>query len=49
MHFKNLKGKPERKSPKRTISANGGLGLLQVVSEPDAGWCASEEAEPRRG
>ena len=26
MRFKNFKGKPERKSLKRTISASGGLG-----------------------
>ena len=48
-HFKNLEGKPERESPKRTISANGGLGLLQLVSEPDTGRCASKEAKPQRG
>ena len=28
-HFKNLKGKPERESPKRTISASGGLELRE--------------------
>ena len=49
MRFKNLEGKPERKSPKRTISASGGLGLLQMVSEPDTERCASKEAEIRRG
>ena len=38
-----------RKNLKRTISASGGLGLLQMVSEPDIGQCASEDAEPRRG
>ena len=36
-------------SPKRTISASGGLGLLQIVSEPDIGWCASEDVGPPRG
>ena len=30
--FKNLEGKP-----KRTTSANGGLGPLQMVSDPDTG------------
>ena len=35
-------------SPKRTISASGGLGPLQKLSEPDIGRCASEEAEPQR-
>ena len=49
MCFKNLEGKPERESPKRTISASGRLGLLQMVSEPDTGWCASEDAGPPRG
>ena len=29
--FQNLEGKPEKESPKRTISANGELGLLQIV------------------
>ena len=49
MRFKNLEGKPERESSKRTISFNGGLGLLQMVSKVDTGWYASEDAEPRRG
>ena len=45
-----LKGvKPERESPKRTISANGGLGPLQMVSEPDTKRCAREEVETQRG
>ena len=38
--FKNLEEKPERKSTKRTISTSGGLGLVQMVSEPDIGQCA---------
>ena len=33
--LKYLKGKPERESSKMTISASGGLGLLQMVSKPD--------------
>ena len=45
MRFKNFEGKSERKSPKRMISISG-LRLLQMVSEPDAGQCASEEVEP---
>ena len=49
MRFKNLEGKPERKSPKWTISASGGLGLLQMVSEPDIRRCISEEAKPQKG
>ena len=35
-----------RKSPKRTISASDELGLLQMVSEPNTGRCASKEDEP---
>ncbi|KAG7012780.1 hypothetical protein SDJN02_25533, partial [Cucurbita argyrosperma subsp. argyrosperma] len=42
------KGKLIRESPKRTISASGRLGPLQMVSEPDTGLCASEKAVPRR-
>ena len=29
--------------PKRIISISGGLGLLQMVLEPNAGRCASED------
>ena len=32
-----------------TISANGGLGLLQMVSEPDIGWCASRMLDSQGG
>ena len=35
-----------RNVPKRTISTGGGLGLLQMISEPDTEWCASEDAGP---
>ena len=49
MRFKNLKGKPERESSKRIISTSGGLGLLQMVSKSNIGWCASKDAEPQRG
>ena len=49
MCFKNLEGKPERESPKKIISASGGLVLLQMVSEPDTGRCASEDARPPKG
>ena len=38
-----------RESSKKTISASGGIGLLQMVSEPDTVRCASEDAESRRG
>ena len=43
--FKNFEGKSERENPERIISADGGLGLLQMVSEPDTGRCASEDIE----
>ena len=34
---------------KRTIFANGGLGLLQMVLELNTEWCANKDAElPRR-
>ena len=38
-----------RNGPKRTISTSGGLGLLQMVSQPDTGRCVNEEAEPQKG
>ena len=44
--FKNLEGKSESESPKKTISTSSGSGLLQMVLEPDIGGCASEDAEP---
>ena len=34
---------------KRTMSANDVLGLLQMVSEPDTGWCASKDAGAKGG
>ena len=34
---------------KRTISVSDGLGLLQLVSEPDSKRCASEGTRPRKG
>ena len=34
--------------PKWTISASGGLELLQMVSELETEWCASEDAWPLR-
>ena len=34
MRFKNLEAKPERESSRKTISASGGIGRLQMVSEP---------------
>ena len=35
--------------PKQIISVSGGLGLLQMVLEPDAGRCASKDANPQGG
>ena len=32
-----------RNGPKRTVLTSGGLGLLQIVSEPNTGQCASED------
>ena len=49
MRFKNLEGKSERESPKRTISASGGLESLQMLSELDSRRCASEKVELQRG
>ena len=49
MCFKNLEGKLERKSSKRTISPRGGLGLLQIILEPDNGQCASKNTGPQGG
>ena len=34
---------------KRTISTSSRLGLLQMVSELDIEWCASEDVGPSRG
>ena len=38
-----------RNRPKRTRFVNGGLELLQMISKPGFGWCASEDARPQRG
>ena len=32
-----------RNGSNRIISVSGGLGLLQMVSELDTGWCARED------
>ena len=37
-----------RNRPKWTISVSGGFGMLQIVSESNTGWCASEDAGPLR-
>ena len=38
-----------RNKPKRTISARGEFGLLQMVSGSNTEWCASEDAGLPRG
>ena len=42
----NLEGKAQIG---QSISTSGGLGLLQMVLEPDTGWCAIENARPPMG
>ena len=37
MRFKTVRLTVIRNKPKQTISASGGLGLLQMVLEPDIG------------
>ena len=47
--FKTVRLMAIRNVPRWTISVSNGLGLLQIVSEPDTGRCASEYASsPRR-
>ena len=36
-----------RNGSKRTVSVSGGLGLLQMVSEPDTEQCVSEDVGPK--
>ena len=38
-----------KESLKKTIYVSGGLGPLQMVSEPDTGQCVSKEVVPGRG
>ena len=46
MCFKNLEWNLERESPKKTMSANGEFGLLQMISEPNTGRCVGEDDVP---
>ena len=46
--LKTLRGSRKRESSKRTLSTSGGLRLLQMISEPDTGRYANEEAKPGR-
>ena len=36
-----------RNEPKQTIFVSSGLGLLQIVSEPDTKRCTNEDAGPQ--
>ena len=49
MRFKTVRLTALRNGPKRTISTSGGLGLLQIVSEPDTKQCASKNLGPPSG
>ena len=49
MRFKTVRLIVMRNGSKWTIFASGGLGLLQMVSEPDIGRYASENAGPQGG
>ena len=49
MRLKTVRPTAIRNGPKWTISASGELGLLQVVLEPDTGWCASKNVGLLRG
>ena len=57
MHFKNLEGKPERESSKRTISTSVRLRLLKKILEsdvpvrtksPKGGWIVRSQIGWRR-
>ena len=45
--IKTVKLKAIHNRPKRTISVNSTLGMLQIVSEPDIEQCDSEDAGPK--
>ena len=47
MRFKTVRLMTIRNGPKKTISASGGLELLQMVSKPDTGRCASKDTVPQ--
>ena len=47
--FKTVRLTAIRNRRKRTISTSCGLRLLQMVSEPDTGRCANEDAGPPNG
>ena len=49
MRFKIVRLTAICNGSKRTMFVSSGLGLLQMVSEPDTGRCVSEDADPPRG
>ena len=49
MRFKTVRLTAIHNGPKRTISASGRIGLLQIVSELDTRRCVSEDAGSPRG
>ena len=49
MRFNTVRLKAIRNEPKRTIFVSGGLGLLQMVMEPDIEQCASVDVGPQGG
>ena len=48
LETETLKGSSEGKVQKGQICASGGHALLQMVLEPDTGWCATEDIGPWR-
>ena len=48
MHFRALTRRLKGKAQKRQYLASDGLGILEIVSEPDTRQCANKEAESRR-
>ena len=49
MLFKTVRLMAIRNGSKRTISVSSRFELLQMVSEPDTGRCASENVGPQGG
>ena len=45
--LKTLRGKLGRESPKRTISTDGGIRLLQMVLEPNTGGVSTRTFDPQ--
>ena len=48
-HFKPMRLTAIHNGPKRIISVSGGLGLLQMVLEPDIKRCVNEDVGPQGG